>query len=462
MPTRWTLADLIDLEALLARGAARHAHLDPAEAGAPAGQPSVGARRQAIHAWLAAQRSAGGQLPGQRWVAAAQLVTLALSLLLFASGVSVVLALFDRERGGFNIPVFVGVTLGVQWLVLLGAALAWLLRRRLGAGLLLVPSLVNELIDRVCGERRPAWWRNLTAEGGRYASVLIWQLARMVQTAACAYNLGLLAGLAGCLWFLNVGFFWESTTPVWMQQRLTNLTSILAAPWRWAAPAWCPSEEAISATRIGSDSLPNILGRADAWYPFLLAALAVWGLLPRVLLWLTAWRGVARTLGTLDFQARRHRELWRNLTGSRRSDLAGPPLDGVVVLDVGGSGLREDALRPFFLRRLRVRPACWLPVAVLDAGSEALAAEALASAPAGVVLLAEGWALSPPRMRALHQRVRAAAGAAAPVVFLVANADPDGKPAPPAREEAAEWARFVDQLGDPSAELELFAEAPAG
>jgi hypothetical protein len=167
-------------------------------------------------------------------------------------------------------------------------------------------------------------------------------------------------------------------------------------------------------------------------------ATLVWGLLPRLVLWGVAWRAGHRALDHLDFQARAHRVLWRDLTGVSRPESADQALDGVLVLDVGGSGLAADGLRPFLLRRVRVHPAVWHSVAVLDPGAEADAARALAKAPAGVVLLAEGWALSPPQT---------------PVKFLIANAGTDRMPQPPSDVERHEWERFVDSLRDPAAEV---------
>jgi hypothetical protein len=124
----------------------------------------------------------------------------------------------------------------------------------------------------------------------------------------------------------------------------------------------------------------------------------------------------------------------------------------VLVLDVGGSGLKQETLRPFLLQKLRVHPAAWRPVAVLDPGAEADASAALALAPAGVVLLAEGWALSPPRMTALHSQIRSTAGRETPVKFLIAN-EADDAPQPPTEDERKQWERFVDSLRDPYAEV---------
>ncbi len=131
------------------------------------------------------------------------------------------------------------------------------------------------------------------------------------------------------------------------------------------------------------------------WYPFLFAAIFVWGLLPRLILWMFAVYKERTALSSLDFQAKRHRELWREMMGTRRRDVSEAPLDGVLVLDVGGTGLGQDSLRGFLLRRLRVNPGEWHEVGVWDEKGEESAAISIRNAPAGVVLLGGGLGAFP-------------------------------------------------------------------
>jgi hypothetical protein len=156
----------------------------------------------------------------------------------------------------------------------------------------------------------------------------------------------------------------------------------------------------------------------------------------------------------LDFQSKRHRELWREIMGTRRADVSEAPLDGVLVVDVGGTGLKENDLRGFLLRRMRVNPGEWFEVGVWDGKGEAAVAESIRKAPAGVVLLAEGWALSPPRMTALCRQIRSLAKAGTPIYFLVVNVGSDGKLTVVKQEEKAVWKDFADGLAD--AALEVF------
>jgi hypothetical protein len=192
---------------------------------------------------------------------------------------------------------------------------------------------------------------------------------------------------------------------------------------------------------------------AATWYPFLFAAIFVWGMMPRLALWVYAIFRERKALGALDFQAKRHRELWRDLMGTRRADVSEAPLDGVLVLDVGGTGLKEADLRGFLLRRLRVNPGEWYEVGVWDGKGEVAASESIRNAPAGVVLLAEGWALSPPRMTALYRQVRNLAEAGTPIYFLVVNVGNGRKLAVVKEEEKTIWRDFADGLADASVEV---------
>ena len=79
--------------------------------------------------------------------------------------------------------------------------------------------------------------------------------------------------------------------------------------------------------------------------------------------------------------------------GTRRADASEVPLDGVLVLDVGGTGLKQEDLRGFLLRRLRVNPGEWYQVGVWDEKGEDAALESFRKAPAGVVNLSPTSAL---------------------------------------------------------------------
>jgi hypothetical protein len=329
------------------------------------------------------------------------------------------------------------------------------LRRKAAVGFSGFLALAGGVARKIAGGDM-VWWNRLNGGGAAPRAALLWRLARMAQTAGVFFNVGILFGLAGLVLLKHVGFFWETTTQSAMREILADGAKFLSAPWSVWWPAAVPGPEVIEASRWEPGRYAALPPGPEAWWEFLLMATFFWGFVPRGILWLVAWRSGRKALDSLEFQARHHRELWREITGSERVEMYEKPLDGVLVLDVGGCGLTEESLRPFLLQRLRVNPAAWRSVAVLDDGAEAEAARLLAEAPAGVVLLAEGWALSPPRMVILHARIRADAGPAAAVKFLVANVGPEKEPVPVSAGEREQWERFVDSLRDPSAEIYFF------
>lgn len=458
---QWTLEKLIDFEAELLRGSVASEAERREVAEAVHGLEGAPARRRGLQVWLAKMRTAAGPQPasvGRRFVGALGLVTTLCCLLLASSGVFAVLGLLDRTLGGIHVTLFLAILLGGQWLVLVAAWLGWVWRRRAGEAFSGVQAMLGGLARRFSATRDGTWWQALTDGGGHARAALLWRVARIAQAGGIAFNLGVLGGLAGVVLVKNVGFFWETTTTGAMRSGLETAVRGLAMPWSSWWPAAVPDAAVIEASRWLPGHRGSLAPGPPQWWLFLLMAVVCWGLLPRVLMWLLCWRAGRRALARLDFQGRAHRILWRDLTTVGRVDLDEPPLDGVLVLDVGGTGLDRDLLRPFLLRRLRVNPTAWESVAVLDPGAELLAARALAQAPAGVVLLAEGWALSPPRLSALLAQVRTAAGPDRAVKFLAANTGPGGQPVPPTPAECHEWERFVDGLRDPLAEVHCYEE----
>ncbi|MGL5017621.1 MAG: DUF2868 domain-containing protein [Luteolibacter sp.] len=451
---RWTLEDLVDFEQALATPPVTSPAVRTAVVAASRGLEGASARRAGLRAWL---EETGRKSAGRKFNSALAMVGGGLSLGMVLLGISAVLGMLDRERGGIHVTLFLAILIGGQWLVLFLAGVAWLLRRRAAEGFSGVQAMVGKLARRLAGNADDAWWQRLIDGGGAPRAAVLWRLARMAQAAGIFFNLGILCGLGGLVLVRHIGFFWETTTEVAMFSLLEKWSHVLSLPWAGWWPGAVPSPADIKAACWQPGwALPP--GPA-VWWEFLLRVTFFWGLLPRLALWVLAWSAGRRALGRLDFQGRSHRALWREITGVDRVEADAPPLDGVLVLDVGGSGLTEEALRPFLLRRLRVHPAAWESTAVLDPGAEADATRALAKAPAGVVLLAEGWSLSPARMISLHGKIRACAGPEAPVKFLVANVSAGQAPAAVTADERREWSRFVDSLRDPAAEVFFYEDA---
>ena len=475
------------------------------------------ARRVGMKVWLDGVRRDGGEFPGQIWASGRFVVGLLVGAVMFLTGIGMMVGMMDRERMAFHVPLLLGVSVGLPLLILITSLVGWLFRGSFSSGFDFLPKWLGWLVGKLGGAESPGLLqpavafgqsspaaspaalaretpdensasparsrlhggerqqaaavhglrrkaisgslsvlaKSLRLEGGKGWEALGWNGVRLTQVGAVMFSAGLMAGLLGCIWFLEVGFYWESTTPEWMGDQISMVVGLLGFAWGWAFPEWVPSMEKIAMTRWSDgEIMAGRMQSAATWYPFLFASIFCWGLLPRLLFWGYAALRERKALGALDFQSKRHRELWREIIWTRRADVSEAPLDGVLVLDVGGTGLQENDVRGYLLRRLRVNPGEWFEVGVWDGKSEAVVAESIRNAPAGVVLLAEGWALSPPRMIALCRQIRSLAKAGTPIYFLVVNVGSDGKLAEVRAEEKTVWKDFADSLAD--AALEVF------
>jgi hypothetical protein len=344
---------------------------------------------------------------------------------------------------------FLALALGVPWLFLLGGLGGWLWAGRSGVTGWLGKG-VAWLLGRWSG--LGAWWSG----GGELGRLLGATVMRLLQGSAVMFHAGAAAGLAGLVLFRHVRFYWESTTESALERALGWLVGVLAAPWAAWWPAAVPGGDVIAASRrIAGGPLPAAGG---SWWEFLVLTLVCWGVVPRLLLWLAAGWRERWMLDRLEFQSPACRRVWRELAAVRRGEVADGPADGALVIDLGGSNPDHAKLRPFLLRRLRVNPVAWETIGVLDSGREAAAKRALAAAPAGVVLVAEAWALAPRELAAAVARVRAAAGPQARVVVLVGRIAADGTPQPPTADELGHWQRAIDALADPALEVTGYEE----
>lgn len=469
---KWRLRDLVDLESRLVEreggaGGVRHRQRYRAKVAEMRSWPRSEAakRRVGLRLWLEAGRE--GDAPGetgQRVVAGLRGASLVLGFVAAFAGIGVSRGLLqappaDLFARGYNVWLFLAVTVGLQWTILLGGLLGYFLVRRGVGALSLMQRFVSRVALRWFGGGDAALTRNLLEGGGGYRSVLSWRVARLTQGVAVMFNLGLLAGFYGCLFFLSVRFYWESTMEGsgW---GLVDFAELVAAPWSWSGVASPPVRDGITYSVVGKIWYEK--AEVDSLWPFLMMVMVVYGLLPRMVLWMVCLFRERRALATLPFQAARHRELWRELTKVESHVPSEGQADGVVLIDVGGTEISTGAVREFLLRELRVNPLKRFTAAVLDEDCEREALEAIGEAELGVVLLVEGWALSPKQIGALHERIREMGGAELPVQFLVVGEMADGALTPPTDEEWQQWKGFVDSLRDPASDVVAFRDPAEG
>lgn len=458
---RWQLADLLDLEALLAqRGTAVDANqrrqfsqqIRPHLAQLSASRQ----RRCGLYRWLAEQRKQDQACtwPGTVWQTVLRALQWLLMGLAMLVGMGLTWGLSLGHGQQVHVLIFLGLTLALPWLGFFGLLVLRGLSRRQGRGG--VPKLLGAMlrpgIDRLAGAGSCQRWLSLLDESRATRQAVAACLVRLWQWAGLSFVLGAILAFVVSLMLFDVRFYWEATLDnAFLMARLVQWLS-----WPWAGfwPQAVPDEAIIQATRMRGLFEQSVPGgpAAGQWWRFLVMSLLVWGLVPRVLLIaFYRWREAA-ALQTLDFQARRHRQLWRSLAGVERSRGNAGSSDSALVLDVGGHGIEGEMIRGFMLRCLRLNPRQTQRVDVLDDQAEAAADQALAQHPAHVVLLALDWSLSPRAVERLQARVRQAVGQQTPVTWLIL-AEASGQAAAPASQHLQHWTQFIDNLRDPAVEI---------
>jgi hypothetical protein len=316
VPSAMRVADLVDLEAQLARDGGVPDRQLAARDGAIAAAQGLGGRapREAVAAWLAALRaSAADRLdPGTRVESAlrwARLVLVALGLALGWGAMTALVGLSGRNPVNVwsYLLAFVFTQL-ILFLFTVGVALS-LARRRRPSPPGPVQELLAGLVGRLAGHAfrsrpRAEEWRallhRLEARRHLYARLEAWTLLGLGQAFGVAFNLAAVAALLRLVVFTDVAFSWSTTLAALDAPRFHAVVSWLAAPWGRAFPEALPSLQVVEATRywhldgrydgsLAGQALQPLL--AGAWWPFLLAATVAYGLLPRLaMLLLSGWR----------------------------------------------------------------------------------------------------------------------------------------------------------------------------
>lgn len=471
------MADLADFEAILAEeGAERGARRIYRESVAkelPRDLDEGERRRRGLRLWLEKKRG-DEDLVGQRFEAGLRLADLLVKMVALLVGIGIVRGLLQElplvevkgEHRGYNIWLFLGVTLGLQWLFLIGGGVAWLLFRKKGR-LTWSQELLGLLGRKFAGSQvGPVWSKLLKVRSDGYGSVLGWRLAGIAQLGAVWLGFGMVISFIGCLWFLKVHFYWESTMENLSKTQLVQVTDGLSVPWSFAGEQWVPGEYGVE--RASLEVLKNPLQAPEAhmqdpvsqvWMRFFVLALLVWGILPRLVLHFYCASRERQALAGLDFQESRHRNLWREMAKVERTVVKTSQADGVVLLDVGGTGFALEAVRPFLLQQLRVNPESVYQTGVLDASKEEAAYAAMKEADLGVVLAVEGWSLSGPQMKENYQKIRGVIGERKPIRFLVLGTVKGEGVTEVKETEMGEWVKFVDGLRDPAVEVVKWEES---
>jgi hypothetical protein len=141
----------------------------------------------------------------------------------------------------------------------------------------------------------------MTAHARLYARVERAQLFVWSQWLGLAFGVGALVATLVFVVFTDLAFGWSTTLDV-QAESVHRVVSILSAPWASLWPSASPSLDLVETTRhfrVAADEHIHFVDpiRYGGWWPFLVASLLFYGLLPRVVVAGLGTRWLGREVG---------------------------------------------------------------------------------------------------------------------------------------------------------------------
>lgn len=495
---RLTLEDVIDLEVQLEADRALDANALRTRDRAiglstQAGAASTDRARQ-LRAWLDALRAAdrGRTWPGELVARGARLLAafLIVAGLIAGSGTARVLLHYDGVR-----PVNVLPVLGVLVLLQIGLLLLVLLSVSLAGA---VPGLARQLPllgdvrtilrvlsgwlasrGRQAGGSAAPWvasLHRLRARSRLHAKIELWWLTLIAQSFGIAFNVGALALLVVLPIVLKYSFCWSTTLSVG-PDTLHRMTTVLSWPWSALVPQAVPSGSLIGATQfdiLTREYAGGARPSSSAWWPFLVAAVVGYGLLPRLLLATSAALQLRRALAALPLDTPEVEALLRRLSlplVETRAQEPPPPAGSPVasgrvpaaqaatapsacaVLAWRDLPLDREALDRWLHAQLGWSARQYGTAGGADFEAERRAIEAAAATGLPLVVVAEAWEPPDKAVRRFLKALRAAAGPRtklAVVLLGAASAQPNAEVA----RDLQTWSAQLAALEDPYLSVE--------
>lgn len=469
--------------------------------------------RQLVRRWLAVRRlqfqreirENGAILPGSVWGEMTTVCRVLLFLFGAASGIGLAgsFLLYSGARP-LNVAVYFGLFVGLQLLSLIlqsGFLLVRRLRRvpmessvfylLLGRFFLKgFDALRRRLQPQLSGQRRLdlAALVGTVRQERELAVLVIWPAFLLVQFAAIGFNLGVLGTTLARVVFSDIAFAWQSSLQV-TADLVARLVAWLALPWSWLIEHGYPSLEQIRGSQVVLKEGISGLATADlvAWWPFLVAAVVVYGLLPRLALLGLGFRQQQRALARLHFATQGIRPLLTRMTAPQLNTSGAavtgpqgsgsgpgafepepqaapwpeppPPGDGPVMLLVPDelvADCPQAELANLLAPHLNPSRLVLLPYVLAEAGRTDW--PVLLAGAAGIFLLQEAW--QPPLREFDHllRRLRAAVGCVPITLLLVGR--PRATPfTPPEQGQFRVWQSRLAALADPQLTVQPLVRA---
>jgi hypothetical protein len=459
--------------------------------------PEPGLRR-----WLDRLRQSGQRLPGEQFCHFHQLQSLLLAVIGLIVGWGSAKAVFAYDGSvPVNVVHVLAVFVGLQLLLLLLLGVLLLPARLAGhipplqllqTGLLwlspghwsryllrFAPNSVNRALQS------PAPWDTL--RNPYLASCIKWLAVHATQYFATAFFAGGLATALYLVAFSDLAFSWSTTLQTEPRQ-IYSLTETLSAPWKTWLPGAAPTEDLIRQTQLYRQAGPDGTvspAKWGEWWPFIIACIITYGLIPRLILLSIARYRLHATLRSALVHLPGSALVWDRLstrvvsTQARDPDPdtpsdaagqslptapAGLPCAEFMAINWGGLDLADSLLAKHLRDQWFAQTALTLHAGgrlSVDVDSEVVQSAAKLPRPIGVAVFVKSW--EPPILELLDflRDLRRAIGHGRLMVLCpVGWATKENQPIPPAEIHLIPWRNQVASLHDPDLALRPWPGGP--
>jgi hypothetical protein len=308
-----------------------------------------------------------------------------------------------------------------------------------------------------------------------------WLFSLWSQLFAFWFNVGVLFALFYLISFSDLAFAWSTTLNL-DSSSFHRLLAALAWPWHSLFPDAVPSAELVEISRyyrLDEGSLtngPGAAARLGGWWPFLVAAVVCYGLLPRLVTLVFSWLRLRHHLGTAlprlpgapELLARMNSPLISTAALGPESTAQMPSGNGNLPTQTAAYRLQSAVVDWCSTVENRAQISAQLqamgiePLDFLNAGGARSTAEDKATVAAlcnqsgdGVAVIAKAW--EPPLLEFLDflQELRAQCGRRRPLIVVLW-----GGPSGVSETDRQSWALTLRQLRDPDLHLETIGTAP--
>lgn len=462
-------------------------------------------RRKLILSWVRLRRQepdpgSDHVFPGEIYHNACYWLVMACLVFSFMAGVSVCTAFFTYTGSQpLNVAWFLAVTVGLQLLLLMGFGIMAILQKlgfgpenllpyRFLSGSLhrLVLAFYRRQASRISGDARLRVSRVIGIVRSRhtvYGLLFFWPLFVLVQLSGIGFNTGILASTGFRILFSDTAFGWQSTLQV-SGELVHRIVAALAAPWSWLGGPAIPTLEQVYGSRLILKDGIYRLATDDliSWWPFLVMCVLVYGLLPRLLLFISGMILLRRSeAGQMFNHADCDRLVRRLITQDRPDAPAAVPMiqpgdekpvrvndvsstkeAGVIALvpdEVAYDGIEAD-LGQRIRQILGLDMTCCYSIS-MDEESDFPLLKATAppggedpACGSGIVLVQEAW--QPPILQTLEyiRNLRRAVSTETPLIIALVG-KPEGSTVltPPDPLHRSVWAMKIETLADPFLQL---------